>query len=534
MKNTFDFIKRFWFIIMMGILFFSLLFATAFSQTPEVQQAIRFLEHDQPSKALKAMEQINKASPTPETWFYLGYIQLKAGEREGAAQSFEKGIATDPKDALNYAGKGYLLTIENNPTDAKLQFDKALSLCKMKNVSVLKTVAEAYLLDEKKAGEAITFLEKAKSINPDDPYVHILLGDAFSLQNNGGLAVSSYERAAKLDPKNATPYYKMALVYIRSKNNQVAIENLNTAVTIDPSYALAHKELGELYYLRKEGEKAVKSYEAYLSLTDKPEIGKIRYAFFLFMAKNYAAANDVFKDLVRKEDVSPITLRFYAFSLFEAGDYQQSKDIFEQYFKAAQGTDTEATDYAYYGKLLLKHNEDSLAIESFRKSLSLEQKQPEIQQVMAETLFKSKRYPESIDAYKTLISMRTKPTSQDYYSIGRAYYFTKQYTEAGEAFLKLIELQPNLSVGYLWEARTKANLDPESEDGLAKPYYEKLIEKASATPDKNKQDLVEAYSYLGYYHFLKEENALSKDYWSKVITLNPGDERAKEALKALQ
>jgi tetratricopeptide (TPR) repeat protein len=183
---------------------------------------------------------------------------------------------------------------------------------------------------------------------------------------------------------------------------------------------------------------------------------------------------------------------------------------------------------------LLKHNEDSLAIENFRKSLSLDQKQPEIQQVMAETLFKTKRYLEAIDAYKTLISMRQKPTAQDFYSIGRAYYFTKMYTEADEAFLKLIELQPNMSVGYLWEARTKSNLDPESEAGLARPYYEKLIEKLSATPDKGKQDLIEAYSYLGYYHFLKEENALSKEYWSKVITLNPSDERAKEALRALQ
>ena len=94
-------------------------------------------------------------------------------------------------------------------------------------------------------------------------------------------------------------------------------------------------------------------------------------------------------------------------------------------------------------------------------------------------------------------------------------------------------MQPNMTLGYLWEARTKSNLDPESEKGLAQPYYSKLIEMAQATPEKNKDDLVEAYSYLGYYHLLKQELVASKSYWKKVLELNPEDVRAKEALKAI-
>jgi hypothetical protein len=90
-----------------------------------------------------------------------------------------------------------------------------------------------------------------------------------------------------------------------------------------------------------------------------------------------------------------------------------------------------------------------------------------------------------------------------------------------------------MTVGYLWEARTQSNLDPESEKGLAQPYYTKLIEMALKAPEKNKGDLVEAYSYLGYYHLLKQELVASKSYWKKVLELNPEDARAKEALKAI-
>jgi tetratricopeptide (TPR) repeat protein len=191
-------------------------------------------------------------------------------------------------------------------------------------------------------------------------------------------------------------------------------------------------------------------------------------------------------------------------------------------------------DFAYYGKLLLKQKKDSLALNEFEKSISMDDKQQDIVQVMGETYFKNKRYSESIGAYEKLFVLKSKPSSQDYYTLGRAYYFNKQYEGADTVFQKLIELQPNVSISYLWAARTKSNLDPESENGLAKPYYEKVVEKASATPEKNKNDLIEAYSYLGYYHLLKNENAVAKSYWQKVLSLNPNDEKAKQALKAIK
>lgn len=529
-----EFIKRTWFILLVGIVFLLMLAAVAFSQTPEAVQAMHALERDQSARAVEIAKQASEKRETSGSLFYLGYFQLKAGQRDDARTSFDKAFALDNKDGLSFAGKGYLALLEGNITEAKRNFDKALNLSKMKNVTILKAVAEAWLTDAKFATEAVGLLEKAKSIDDADAYVQVMLGDAYLSQNNGGLAVSSYERAAKLAPTSPTPHYKIAKVYLLSRNNNVAIESLKKAIAIDPSYTLAYKELGELHYLRKEADKAVEAYKKYLSLTERPEIGKIRYAFFLFMAKNYSAANEIFEDLAAKEEVSPVTLRFYAFSLFEAGDYQKSRNIFEKYFSSTQAAEIEVTDYAYYGKLLLKQNDDSLAVQSFRKSLALDKNQPDIQQVMAETLFRNRKYVEAIDAYKTLMALRSRPTSQDYYALGRACYFTGHFAEADSAFQKLIAMQPDMAIGYLWEARTKANLDPETEEGLAKSYYEKVIEIMAASKENSRNELIEAYSYMGYYHFLKEENNLSKDFWEKVIALNPGDEKAQEALRVLR
>lgn len=535
MKNKIiDILNRLWFPILILLCFIILTIKFASAQTLEIKDSKRLVEIDQNTKALDALNKAIQTYPVSSSlWYYLGIVQLKEGQRNLAAKSFDKGIALDEKDPLNYVGRGRLSLQEDNLTKATLDFDKALSLTKSKNATVLQAIAEAYLAGNNQVDKALDLLIKAKSLNDHDPETFILLGDAYLEQNNGGLAVTSYERAASLDAKIAKPYYKIGLVYLRSRNLNGAQEAFNKAIELDQNYTLAHKELGELYYLKKEGDKAVKAYQKYLSLTDKPEVGKLRYAFYLFMAKQFPQANDIFEELIQKKDVNPITLRYYAFSLYEAGDYEQSGNVFEQYFSKAPEQEIEATDYAYYGKLLLKQNKDSLANLQLQKSLTLESNQPEILQLQGETFYKSKKYPESISSYRKLRKLKSKLVSQDLYTLGRAYYFNKQYQEADSTFSKLIELQPNMTIGYLWEARTKSNLDPESENGLAKPYYESLIQKASPMPDKNKNDLIEAYSYLGYYHFIKQELGVSKSYWQKVLTLDPNDMKAKEALKAL-
>ena len=503
------------------------------AQGEEIKNSKYLMEVDQIGKSIAVLKQATQTYPTASAlWYHLGIAQIRNDQRDLAAASFDKGISLDNKEPMNYVGKGYLSVLEDNVQKAQMDFDKALGITKSKNVAVFNEIGEAYLGDSRLADKAITLLTKARSIDDHDPETLVLLGDAYLAQNNGGLAVSSYERAAALDAKIAKPHYKIGLVYLRSRNFAAAKEAFGKAIQIDPGYTLAYKELGELYYQLKDGENAVKAYQTYLSLTDKPDAGKLRFAFFLVMAKDFSKANELFESLVQKEDVSPTTLRFYALSLYEEGKYERSKDVFELYFSKAS-SEFDANDYATYAKLLLKQNEDSLAIIQLQKSLALKADQLENMRTLAETFYKMKKFPQAIEAYGKLKELNAKATSQDVYTLGRAYYFNSQYEHADSAFQQLIAMQPKMTVGYLWEARTKANLDPESEDGLAQPYYSKLVEMALAAPEKNKSDLVEAYSYLGYYHLLKQELIVSKSYWKKVLGLSPDDARAKEALKAI-
>jgi tetratricopeptide (TPR) repeat protein len=502
---------------------------------PSIQNALYLVETEQTQKAIKELDQAIAANPTDATLpFYAGYVQLKVNNKAKASEYFEKGAKVNEKEPLNYVGKAQVNLMDGKPAEAKLNFDKALSLGK-KNITVLKAVGEAYLVDSKYLVESINILNKAKGINENDFEVHILLGDAFLQQNtNAGQAVSSYERAAALKP-NARALYKVGLVFDRAKNYENSVENYVKAIATDPNYTPAYKDLGEVYYKTKEFQKAVQAYENYLKLTEKPEAVQFQYAFYLFAAKDYLKANEVFKKLTNQPDVKPVTLRFAAKSQYEAGNFGDAVAIYDKYFEKAKKEELEANDYEYYGRSFLKLKKDSLAIIGFKKSLALSPENTDILQIVADSYLRTKKFPEAIDSYKELMAKRKKPMSLDYFSIGRAYYLNSQLIEADSAFTKLIELQPTMTVGYEWQTKVKSNQDPTSEQGLAKPYYEKIIEIAGVNPEKNKKILVEAYGYLGaYYYNVKHDIAATKPYYEKILQLTPDDASAKENIEILK
>ncbi|HEY9005310.1 MAG TPA: tetratricopeptide repeat protein [Ohtaekwangia sp.] len=503
-------------------------------EAPAVKQARQQMEIEQTNKAVATMTEAVKANPADASLlYYLGLAQIANGEKEKAEISFQKGLEVNPKEALNLAGKGYLRMLENNVTEAKTQLDQALAQTKSKNVSVLKAVAMAYLANDKFTNDALTLLQKAKSINSSDYETFILLGDTYTKLVKGGDAVSAFETAASLDPKSGTPQYKIGVVYQRSKNLTSAEEHFKNAIAADPNYALAYKELGELYYNQKKAAEAVKAYEKYLSLTERPEPAKLRYAFFLFMAKDYKKANAIFDELLKRPDVSPTVYKYAAYAAVESGELEKAEKLFEQYFSKAPQADIQASDYVYVGKMYQKEGKDSLMIVNFKKSLELE-KNAEIAQSVADTFYKLKKYPDAIDSYKQLRDIKTKLSSQDLFSLGKAYYYNKQFNEADTTFGQLAELQPNISTVYAWRARSVANLDPDLKQSLAKPYFEKVVEIGEANPDKSKADLIEAYSYLGYYYDTKGDFKTAKATFEKLKAIDPTNEKAIAYLDAIK
>jgi len=118
--------------------------------------------------------------------------------------------------------------------------------------------------------------------------------------------------------------------------------------------------------------------------------------------------------------------------------------------------------------------------------------------------------------------------------MGRAYFDAKNWSEADSAFVTVNRLSPDFEPAYLFRARVYSNLDPDTKEGLAKPHYEKLVEKASADSVKYMKDILEAYNYLGYYYLVNKQYCESLGYWDKIVFLDPANQNAKDALEDLK
>ncbi|HEX8038612.1 MAG TPA: tetratricopeptide repeat protein [Chryseosolibacter sp.] len=520
-----------------------LLFAAStnitFAQSPDVRKALRYYDIEQPSKMIPALEKAVQANPAEIYYLGLGYILM--GNLDKALATFEKGIQANDKDPLVVAGKGHVKLLQKKTAEGKALLTEAADMNRKNTSGQWEAIGRAYLSDTKFLLDAITALQKAKDLDNGDREAHLLMGDAYLLQNQGGESVSSYERAASADPKWAKPLYKIAKVYQRSRNNDVVMDYLNRAITVDPEYAPAYKELGETYYLQKKADKAVEAYEKYLSISETPGEAKFQYAFFLFMAKDYEKANAIFKQVLNDKNASPTALKFYAFSLIEQGKDQEAKNILQQYFQKAKPGEIKSSDYASYGKLLVKLKEDSLANDAFAKGIALDtaNEDLEIRELQAETFYKRKKYTEAAQAYKTLVEVKEaakqQPSPYDLFYMGFSYYMDSQFQPADSSFTRLSELQPKSTLGYLWAAKARVQIDSTGEQGLAVPMYQKFVELAMENVEKNKKDLIEAYDYLGQYALhRKNDVAEATSYFKKILELDPKNERAKEFMDAVK
>jgi tetratricopeptide (TPR) repeat protein len=188
-----------------------------------------------------------------------------------------------------------------------------------------------------------------------------------------------------------------------------------------------------------------------------------------------------------------------------------------------------ATDYENYADLLSQTGNDSLAVEYLLKIPKVDSTRQDVYGKVAVICFKKKDWACVISS----LTSKRQITAQEYFDLGKAYYFIGDYANADTSFNILTSKVPDLAIVYFWQARVKTNFDPESDSGFAKPYYEQFLQVSGEDTTKFKKELIEAYSYLGYYYYLKNDNANSKLYWQKVLAIDPKNNQAIEAVKSL-
>lgn len=505
--------------------------SSAFAQT--LPDAIKKTTNEQFEKADADFKMLIAAQPNSgEIYFYYGENFFKKGNFEMANANYQKGAEVNATNPLPYVGLGKVQWYQNKASDAKANFYKATTLAAGKNATVLMKIAEAYINAEAKDfAEAIKLLDQAQKLEPKNPDILLLKGDAVLEQSNdGSKAIAFYEEAAKLNPKSSDAALRIGKLWNRAKNYTAALENYKKASLIDSSYAPAYREMAEIYGRAGQYPNAVAKYKRFLEINNDCD-AKSRYAGFLLESKQYAASVDAAKEALKCDTTNLYTYRYLAYACYEMipADYTAGLESSNKFFAKAQaktGTKLISKDYEYHAKHLSKTGKDSLAILDYMKAMELEPEKIELYGDIAAAYIKMKKYNEAIAAYNKKIELG-KGGINDYFGLVRAYYFSKDFTKADSAAAQMIRLQPELPIGYVWRAKVNVQQDPKNEKWLAKAHYEQFIAKVKPEEtEKNKKDLIDAYTYLGVYYMTNKDFKTAKTFFQKVLDLDPNNQNA--------
>ena len=97
---------------------------------------------------------------------------------------------------------------------------------------------------EKLGKAALEYVNKALSVNPNDPVSHYILGMNYSSSNDWQKAAKEFEEAAKNDPGNYMYYYQLGRAQYRLKNFTAARSAFETSIKYNNKFDLSYFNLG--------------------------------------------------------------------------------------------------------------------------------------------------------------------------------------------------------------------------------------------------------------------------------------------------
>ncbi|MFT4224063.1 tetratricopeptide repeat protein [Dysgonomonas sp.] len=496
----------------------------------------------------------NLTKSPAEYHFYLGEIAYKEGNMAEAKSQYEKASSANAESPFGAIGLAKLELKSNAKEATKTLTD--IQKKNKKDISIGLAVAKAFL-DNGMTAETTKVIQELRKADKKSPYSYILEGDMLAKENKPGEAAAQYDQAIYNDPNSVLAYMKGAKVY-EFINRKTATELLRKAIEIRPDYKIAYKDLADLNYREGVYAEAISAYKEFFSGGDYTIDDIRRYAGAQFFTGNYEDAKKVIAEGMQKEPNDFVLNRLLMYSLNDSKEYVKGLEVGDKFFSLPlrPGIDTAkyiVQDYLIYGNLKSENGDKKGAVEQFKKAIELDPSKVALLKSIASTSASEKDFEAAAEYYNQYLNMAgVTATAEDYFQLGSYYtsagasLFSNEdpaikekglvlLKKADEAYAKVVELKPDSYLGNYMRARVNYQMDPTSEQGLAKQFYEKTIETLLADAEPNKNVLIESYSYLSYYYYLQfdkhkkaDDKAKVKEYAGKVLEFDPENSNGKQ------
>jgi tetratricopeptide (TPR) repeat protein len=433
--------------------------------------------------------------------------------------------------------------IESNAPDAEKQI-KSIYKKNKKNPEVVVGIGRAYY-EAKDTANARIYGEYGAKMNYGPAY--ILLGDITALSDDGGGAAKMYDQAIYFDPKNPDAYYKYASVYrkVSPAGAAAKLEELRSQRPDLPVDALK----GRILYLANEFEDAITAFEkADRSKMEERDLRSFAMAYYL--TGKHQPSFEIAEYALTK---SPRDAGFNRLAFFTSTDlknYEKALDYADRLFNKSDSAKFTYFDYSYFGNALNGAKRHDEAIAAYKKALEQEfdsnDKRAGVIKQLADAYKGVDDYENAVKFYDQYLKEVSKASLNDYADLGRLYVQYADKLEGDDKMEKLKkadEIYADLAAknedakeySLFWRGRVNTMMDPESKDGLAKPYYEELANTINAKAEKDKADqarLIESCRYLiNFYINVASDTPKAKEYAQMLLSVDPENEIGKMVME---
>lgn len=483
------------------------------------------------------------------SYFYLGSIDFQNNEIEAAKANFDKGVAADPANGMNYIGLGEVALKQGQKGAAEDLFKQAMQTNK-KNTALVAEVARAYYNVDPVAyaKELNKYLDKAlKDSKNTESAAFVLQGDMKAKEDPGN-AASFYELAIEADKNknvvNREAYVKYANTYFHVAP-KFAIEKLEELNKLEPNSALAQRELAEKYYDNSQFGSACLQYGKYLENPNHFQKDEQRYAGLLYSAKEYDKSLEVANNVLSKDPAN-----FYMYRIIMM-DYAAKED-----WPAAEAAGAKLfghpdaqyipNDYILYGDALTEQGKYDEAVNTFEQAISLNPDKPELMPKLSLVHERSGNPEKAIEVMKQYLDAGNGSVN-DVVSMGRRYAALARKLEKGNPervaaadeglkyYGMAIERVPNNATLYRLKGELLFARNDDKPDADVAAAYEKMLELLNEKPENRESQMASyrAADYiLGIYYF-DVDKAKAKTYLQDYLTIDPENEDVKALYDAI-
>ena len=330
-------------------------FFTNLTFAQSVQDGINFVDSQKYAKAKQNFtDLINQNPKDANNFFYLGNIYLTQFDPNftEAQDSFNKGLALDPKSYLNKIGLASV-KLGKGDKSAIAEIQQIVKDSKEKDAEVLFRAGEALTLFEKNNSPdlAISYLNKAiekAQKNGVPAHYYYSLGDAYRLKKDPGNAMSAYDKAEAVAKNKASVYTRKGTLWIAAQQWQQAKQNIDKAIAVDPTYAPAYKALAGFNIKYQKNAEATQNLINYTKYADEDPYTQLEIAKLYFTNEDYANAKTTLNAVFDKVN-DPIKYKLRAYILYGEGDYIGAKQNMDLFISQADKSRVQPSDEGLQG-----------------------------------------------------------------------------------------------------------------------------------------------------------------------------------------